>query len=74
MKKSPHQDKLCVCSLLFVLFIKVAPLTGQNSLDSINLWIAQAKNGKNRIEFRKTRLQKAYSYTSKITNDSIKAD
>ncbi|CAA0154732.1 Probable two-component system sensor histidine kinase [Tenacibaculum maritimum] len=74
MKKSPHQDKLCVCSLLFVLFIKVAPLTGQNSLDSINLWIAQAKNDKNRIEFRKTRLQKAYSYTSKITNDSIKAD
>lgn len=74
MKESPHQDKLCVCSLLFVLFIKVAPLTGQNSLDSINLWIAQAKNGKNHIEFRKTRLQKAYSYTSKITNDSIKAD
>ncbi|CAM1370508.1 ATP-binding protein [Tenacibaculum xiamenense] len=60
--------------LVFIKSVLIDSLLGQNTLDSINILIKEAKSSKNNIELRKDKLEKAYNQTVHITADSIRAD
>ena len=59
---------------IFLYLIQTPYSFGQNELDSIEQCIQKARNRKLALNIRKKNLNKAYLFSQKLSNDSIKAD